>query len=73
MAKSTNSERSVTSFFMRSFGIRVLPAAASTRTDNDKNNRLYLEDSTLDIYKRKGLGGVVVSVNGQIPNNMAFS
>ena len=51
----------------------MLPAAASTRTDNDKNNRLYLEDSTLDIYKRKGLGGVVVSVNGQIPNNMAFS
>jgi carbamoyl-phosphate synthase/aspartate carbamoyltransferase len=44
-------------------------------TDYDESDRLYFEElsveRTLDIYEREGAVGVVVSVGGQIPNNLA--
>jgi len=44
-------------------------------TDYDESDRLYFEELTkervLDIYHREGAAGVVVSVGGQIPNNLA--
>jgi carbamoylphosphate synthase large subunit/anthranilate/para-aminobenzoate synthase component II len=44
-------------------------------TDYDESDRLYFEElsveRTLDIYEREGAAGVVVSVGGQIPNNLA--
>jgi len=44
-------------------------------TDYDESDRLYFEELStervLDIYEREGAGGVVVSVGGQIPNNLA--
>ena len=44
-------------------------------TDYDESDRLYFEElsleRTLDIYEREGVAGVVVSVGGQIPNNVA--
>ncbi len=44
-------------------------------TDYDESDRLYFEElsleRTLDIYEREGVGGVIVSVGGQIPNNIA--
>uniref|UniRef100_A0A7S2ECQ3 Carbamoyl-phosphate synthase (glutamine-hydrolyzing) n=2 Tax=Trieres chinensis TaxID=1514140 RepID=A0A7S2ECQ3_TRICV len=44
-------------------------------TDYDESDRLYFEELTLervlDIYEREGAAGVVVSVGGQIPNNLA--
>lgn len=45
-------------------------------TDYDESDRLYFEElsleRTLDIYEREGVGGVIVSVGGQIPNNIAL-
>lgn len=44
-------------------------------TDYDESDRLYFEELStervLDIYEREGPYGVVVSVGGQIPNNLA--
>jgi len=44
-------------------------------TDYDESDRLYFEELSLervmDIYEREGAHGVVVSVGGQIPNNLA--
>ena len=44
-------------------------------TDYDESDRLYFEElsleRTLDIYESEGVGGVIVSVGGQIPNNIA--
>jgi len=44
-------------------------------TDYDESDRLYFEELStervLDIYEREGAYGLVVSVGGQIPNNLA--
>jgi len=44
-------------------------------TDYDESDRLYFEELStervLDIYEREGVYGVIVSVGGQIPNNLA--
>mmetsp|Transcript_10446 Transcript_10446/g.14786 ORF Transcript_10446/g.14786 Transcript_10446/m.14786 type:complete len:1543 (+) Transcript_10446:33-4661(+) len=44
-------------------------------TDYDESDRLYFEELSLervtDIYEREGAAGVVVSVGGQIPNNLS--
>jgi len=44
-------------------------------TDYDESDRLYFEElsleRTLDIYEKEGVGGIIVSVGGQIPNNIA--
>eukprot|EP00588_Corethron_pennatum_P011723 CAMPEP_0194278912 /NCGR_PEP_ID=MMETSP0169-20130528/12630_1 /TAXON_ID=218684 /ORGANISM="Corethron pennatum, Strain L29A3" /LENGTH=1562 /DNA_ID=CAMNT_0039023225 /DNA_START=198 /DNA_END=4883 /DNA_ORIENTATION=+ len=46
-------------------------------TDYDESDRLYFEELTLervmDIYERENAGGLIVSVGGQIPNNLAMS
>jgi len=45
-------------------------------TDYDESDRLYFEELSLervlDIYEREQPGGVIVSVGGQIPNNLAL-
>ncbi|ETV71100.1 carbamoyl-phosphate synthase, large subunit [Aphanomyces astaci] len=45
-------------------------------TDYDECDQLYFEELTkeriLDVYEREGVQGVVVSVGGQIPNNLAL-
>jgi carbamoyl-phosphate synthase/aspartate carbamoyltransferase len=44
-------------------------------TDYDESDQLYFEELSLervlDIYEREGAYGIVVSVGGQIPNNLA--
>ncbi|GMI07648.1 hypothetical protein TrVE_jg13123 [Triparma verrucosa] len=44
-------------------------------TDYDESDRLYFEELSLervlDIYQAEGAGGVIVSVGGQIPNNLS--
>ncbi|GMI16053.1 hypothetical protein TrLO_g1426 [Triparma laevis f. longispina] len=44
-------------------------------TDYDESDRLYFEELSLervlDIYQLEGAGGVIVSVGGQIPNNLS--
>ena len=44
-------------------------------TDYDESDQLYFEELStervMDIYEREGAAGVVVSVGGQIPNNLA--
>ena len=44
-------------------------------TDYDESDRLYFEELSLervlDIYEKEGAAGVIVSVGGQIPNNLA--
>jgi carbamoylphosphate synthase large subunit/anthranilate/para-aminobenzoate synthase component II len=44
-------------------------------TDFDESNRLYFEELSnervVDIYERENASGIVVSVGGQIPNNLA--
>lgn len=44
-------------------------------TDYDESDRLYFEELSLervmDIYEREGSAGIIVSVGGQIPNNLA--
>lgn len=46
-------------------------------TDYDESDRLYFEELSLervmDIYERENPTGVIVSVGGQIPNNLADS
>ncbi|RHY26357.1 hypothetical protein DYB32_007703 [Aphanomyces invadans] len=45
-------------------------------TDYDECDQLYFEELSkeriLDVYEREGVQGVVVSVGGQIPNNLAL-
>jgi carbamoyl-phosphate synthase (ammonia) len=45
-------------------------------TDYDESNRLYFEELSkervLDIYEAEAARGVIVSVGGQIPNNLAL-
>lgn len=45
-------------------------------TDYDEVDRLYFEELSservLDIYEKEGASGVVVSVGGQLPQNMAL-
>lgn len=45
-------------------------------TDYDEADRLYFEELSLervlDIYEREGAQGVVVSVGGQLPQNIAL-
>jgi alpha/beta superfamily hydrolase len=45
-------------------------------TDYDESDRLYFDELSLervlDIYERERCGGVIVSVGGQIPNNLAM-
>lgn len=45
-------------------------------TDYDESDRLYFEELTLervlDVYEAERSAGVVVSVGGQIPNNLAL-
>ena len=44
-------------------------------TDYDESDRLYFEELTLervlDIYEREAATGIIVSVGGQIPNNLS--
>jgi carbamoyl-phosphate synthase/aspartate carbamoyltransferase len=44
-------------------------------TDYDESDQLYFEELSLervlDIYEREGPAGIIVSVGGQIPNNLA--
>ena len=44
-------------------------------TDFDSSDKLYFEEisleSVLDIYKRENAMGVIVSMGGQIANNLA--
>ncbi|KAL7556855.1 hypothetical protein ACA910_016326 [Epithemia clementina (nom. ined.)] len=57
----------------RSIIINYNPETVST--DYDESDRLYFEELSLervlDIYEREGPSGIVVSVGGQIPNNLA--
>jgi carbamoyl-phosphate synthase large subunit len=57
----------------RSIIINYNPETVST--DYDESDALYFEELStervLDIYEREAPGGVVVSVGGQIPNNLA--
>jgi carbamoylphosphate synthase large subunit len=45
-------------------------------TDYDESDRLYFEELSfervMDIYEWESAGGVVVSVGGQIPQNLAM-
>jgi len=45
-------------------------------TDYDESDRLYFEELSLervlDVHAAEGVGGVIVSVGGQIPNNLAL-
>ena len=45
-------------------------------TDYDESDRLYFEEisleRTMDIYERELAAGIIVSVGGQIPNNLAM-
>jgi len=58
---------------IKSVVINYNPETVST--DYDESDRLYFEElsleRTLDIYEKEGVGGVIVSVGGQIPNNLA--
>jgi len=58
---------------IKSIVINYNPETVST--DYDESDRLYFEELSLervmDIYEHEGAGGVIVSVGGQIPNNLA--
>jgi len=58
---------------IKSVVINYNPETVST--DYDESDRLYFEELSLervlDIYEAEGVGGVIVSVGGQIPNNIA--
>ena len=59
----------------KSIIINYSPETVST--DYDESDRLYFEELSLervmDIYERENPTGIVVSVGGQIPNNLASS
>jgi carbamoyl-phosphate synthase (ammonia) len=58
----------------RSVMLNYNPETVST--DYDECNQLYFEELSkervMDVYEREGVQGVVVSVGGQIPNNLAL-
>jgi carbamoylphosphate synthase large subunit len=58
----------------RAIVINYNPETVST--DYDESDRLYFEELTLervlDVYEAERSAGVVVSVGGQIPNNLAL-
>jgi len=58
---------------IRSIIVNYNPETVST--DYDESDRLYFEElsleRTLDIYEHEGVSGIIVSVGGQIPNNLA--
>ncbi|DBA02545.1 TPA: hypothetical protein N0F65_011017 [Lagenidium giganteum] len=58
----------------RSVMVNYNPETVST--DYDECNQLYFEELSkervMDVYDREGVQGVVVSVGGQIPNNLAL-
>lgn len=58
---------------IKSIVVNYNPETVST--DYDESDRLYFEELSLervlDIYETEGVGGVIVSVGGQIPNNIA--
>jgi hypothetical protein len=58
------------------FGGQVNYNPETVSTDYDECDRLYFEELSfervLDIYEAEASSGVVISVGGQIPNNMAM-
>lgn len=71
-----NSINSITSFFFIFIFPSTTPSLSQVSTDYDESDRLYFEELSfervLDIYEWEMAGGVVVSVGGQIPNNLAM-
>jgi carbamoyl-phosphate synthase large subunit/carbamoyl-phosphate synthase small subunit len=65
--------RSLRKLGFKSIMVNYNPETVST--DYDESDRLYFEElsleRTLDIYEAESSAGVVVSVGGQIPNNLA--
>jgi len=64
---------------LRSNGIKTIMVNCNPETvstDYDESDRLYFEELSLervlDIYSREKCSGVIVSVGGQIPNNLAM-
>eukprot|EP00904_Undaria_pinnatifida_P012342 jgi/Undpi1/8238/HiC_scaffold_25.g10708.m1 len=64
---------------LRSLGYKAIVVnynPETVSTDYDESDRLYFEELSfervLDIYEWEMAGGVVVSVGGQIPNNLAM-
>lgn len=64
---------------LRSMGYKAIVVnynPETVSTDYDESDRLYFEELSfervLDIYEWESAGGVVVSVGGQIPNNLAM-
>jgi len=72
---SVNALKSISKAGYRSVMINYNPETVST--DYDVSNRLYFEELTLervlDIVDFENPYGVIVSVGGQIPNNLALS
>eukprot|EP00754_Rhynchopus_humris_P032216 Rhum_TRINITY_DN15387_c0_g1::Rhum_TRINITY_DN15387_c0_g1_i4::g.154548::m.154548/K11541/URA2; carbamoyl-phosphate synthase / aspartate carbamoyltransferase len=66
--------RTLNKLGLRSIVINYNPETVST--DYDESDRLYFEElsleSVIDIYVRERSRGVVVSVGGQIPNNLVM-
>jgi hypothetical protein len=56
--------------------MHTLTLTAQVSTDYDESDRLYFEELSfervMDIYEWESAGGVVVSVGGQIPQNLAM-
>jgi hypothetical protein len=64
---------------LRAAGLRTIMVNSNPETvstDYDESERLYFEELSLeralDIYEHEGGPGVIVSVGGQIPNNLAM-
>jgi len=68
-----NAVQTVRNLGRHSIMVNCNPETVST--DYDMCDRLYFEELTLervlDIYERENLDGVIVSMGGQIPNNLA--
>ncbi|KAJ9467135.1 Protein URA2 [Diplonema papillatum] len=66
--------RTLNKLGVKSIVVNYNPETVST--DFDESDRLYFEElsleSVLSIYEREGARGVVVSVGGQIPNNLVI-
>eukprot|EP01064_Diplonema_japonicum_P038455 TRINITY_DN933_c3_g1_i1.p1 TRINITY_DN933_c3_g1~~TRINITY_DN933_c3_g1_i1.p1 ORF type:complete len:1496 (+),score=517.54 TRINITY_DN933_c3_g1_i1:45-4532(+) len=64
--------RTLNKLGIKSIVVNYNPETVST--DYDESDRLYFEElsleSVIDIYHKEGARGVVVSVGGQIPNNL---
>ncbi|MBM2839637.1 MAG: carbamoyl-phosphate synthase, large subunit [Bacteroidetes bacterium] len=70
-----NASRSLRELGYKSVLVNYNPETVST--DYDECDRLYFDqlnlETLLDIYEREKCLGVIVSVGGQIPNNLALS